>query len=146
MDDKYLEPESEDLVDIYKEIQDAYQGQATKKFERILAVAENLETHLSNKFTAFDETRQDSRIYIGHPLGEYYRLNPDYKVIRGLQSYYHLPLEYDCCSECQEDFPHRIHNSEQSFQEELTDNFRVFLPNFCRNPYDFSCSINKSKL
>ena len=43
--------------------------------------------------------------------------------------YYHLPLEYDCCSECNEKFPHRIHYSEQSFQEELTDNYRIFLSN-----------------
>ena len=47
--------------------------------------------------------------------------------------FFHLALEYDCCSDCQEDFPHRVHYSQQSFQEELTDNFRVFLPNNYRD-------------
>ena len=47
--------------------------------------------------------------------------------------FYHLALEYDCCSNCTEDFPHRLHYSEQSFQEELTDNYRMFLPNNYRD-------------
>jgi hypothetical protein len=77
----------------------------------------------------FNGDRNDNKEYIGLALGELYKLNPDYLRINKEKIFYHLPLEYDCCSECQENFPHRIHYSEQSFQEELSDNYRIFLPN-----------------
>lgn len=92
-----------------------------------------LDRHIMEKLLVFSPEREDSREYIGHPLGEWYEVNPDYNRINSQKSFFHLPIEYDCCSECQEDFPHRIHYSEQSFQEELTDNFRVFLPNNYRD-------------
>ncbi len=85
--------------------------------------------HFNKKLLVYNAERKDSREYIGAPLGEYYEVNPDYIRKNKEKIYYHLPLEYDCCSECQEDFPHRWHWSEQSFQEELTDNYRTFLPN-----------------
>lgn len=89
----------------------------------------NLERHVSRKLVAFDQTRDDNKYYIGLALGEYYNINPDYLRKNKQKIYYHLPLEYDCCIECKEDFPHRIHYSEQSYQEELSDNYRIFLPN-----------------
>lgn len=92
-----------------------------------------LDRHVMDKLLAFSPEREDSRAYIGHPLGEYYKINPDYNRINSQKVFFHLPIEYDCCSECQEDFPHRVHFSLQSFQEELTDNFRVFLPNNYRD-------------
>ncbi|ALN97276.1 virion structural protein [Flavobacterium phage Fpv1] len=58
-----------------------------------------------------------------------YMLNNDHNVNKNIIKYYALPQEYDCCSDCTEKFPHRWHWSEQSFQEELTDNYRMFLPN-----------------
>lgn len=89
----------------------------------------DLEFHFAAKLLYFDPDRKSGRAYYGHPLGEYYSINPDY-LRRGKQKiYYHLPLEYDCCSDCNEEFPHRWFWSQQSFQEELIDNFRVFLPN-----------------
>jgi len=88
-----------------------------------------LDRHIMDKLLVFNPNRKDSREYIGHPLGEWYEVNPDFERINKQKTFFHLPIEYDCCSQCQEDFPHRIHYSEQSFQEELTDNFRVFLPN-----------------
>ena len=92
-----------------------------------------LDRHVMEKLLTFSPDREDSREYIGHPLGEWYEINPDYNRINSQKTFFHLPIEYDCCSECQEDFPHRTHYSEQSFQEELTDNFRVFLPNNYRD-------------
>ncbi len=92
-----------------------------------------LEYHFANKLLTYDASRNDSRLYLGAALGEYYSVNPDYQRYNKEKYFYHLALEYDCCSECQEDFPHRVHWSQQSFQEELTDNFRVFLPNNYRD-------------
>lgn len=93
----------------------------------------SLERHGINKLLAFDNTRDDNKSYLGVPLGEYYHINPDYERYNKQKAYFHLPLEYDCCSSCQEKFPHRVYYSEQSFQEELSDNFRVFLPNNYRD-------------
>lgn len=89
----------------------------------------SLERHLSRKLLVFNPDRDDNRYYIGVPLGEYYKVNPDFMRKNKEKIYNHLPLEYDCCSDCNEYFPHRNHYSVQSFQEELTDNYRVFLPN-----------------
>lgn len=92
-----------------------------------------LDRHVMNKLSAFNAERKDNRSYTGHCLGEWYKINPDYNRLNIQKLFFHLALEYDCCSDCQEDFPHRVHYSEQSFQEELTDNFRVFLPNNYRD-------------
>ena len=88
-----------------------------------------LDVHIMDKLLAFSPEAGDGKAYIGHPTGEYYKVNPDYTRGNKEKVFFHLPLEYDCCSDCQEDFPHRVHWSEQAFQEELSDNFRVFLPN-----------------
>ncbi len=104
-----------------------------KQREEGLLPFTQLDRHLAEKLLVFSPNRNSSREYIGHPLGEWYEVNPDYERINSQKTFFHLPLEYDCCSECQEDFPHRTHYSEQSFQEELTDNFRVFLPNNYRD-------------
>lgn len=88
-----------------------------------------LENHAARKLLIFDEKRNDNRVYLGAPLGEYYHVNPDYKRKNHQKIFYHLPLEYDCCSECREQFPLRFHYSLQSYQEDLSDNYRIFLPN-----------------
>lgn len=88
-----------------------------------------LDNHMNKKLLTYNSDRDDNKEYIGHSLGEWYQVNPDFHRKNAQKIYYHLPLEYDCCSDCKEDFPHRVHYSEQSFQEELTDNYRVFLPN-----------------
>lgn len=88
-----------------------------------------LDKHVMNKLTTFDPERDDSRLYVGVPTGEYYEINPDFNRLNLEKTFFHLPLEYDCCTDCQEDFPHRIHYSLQSYQEEINDNFRIFSPN-----------------
>lgn len=93
----------------------------------------SLEKHMCRKLLAHDITRDDSKYYIGMALGEYYEVNPDYLRKNKEKPLFHLPYEYDCCSECREKFPHRVYYSQQSFQEELSDNYRVFLPNNYRD-------------
>lgn len=92
-----------------------------------------LEHHVSRKLLTFDENRDDNRLYLGVPLGEYYNINPDYQRRNKQKVFYHLPAEYDCYSDCREVFPLRVKYSLQSFQEELSDNYRVFLPNNYRD-------------
>ena len=71
--------------------------------------------------------------YLGISRPQIYGLNTDYNVFRNFREYFAIPLEYDCCSKCRETFPHRYYWSEQSFQEEQADNFRIFLPNNYRD-------------
>jgi len=89
----------------------------------------SLEYHMLKKLTKYDEAKNGNRSYLGIALGEYYKVNDDYHKMNYDKWYYHLPIEYDCCTDCRERFPHRVHYSEQSFQEELSDNYKVFLPN-----------------
>ena len=62
-----------------------------------------------------------------------YVLNADYNLNAKVREHYALPLSYDYCSSCVESYPHRIYYSNQSFQEELTDNYVNFLPNNYRD-------------
>ncbi len=92
-----------------------------------------LADYLTNKITTPDPNNNDGLTYQGFSMAELYKINKDYERRRSAKINFHLPLEYDCCSPCREDFGTRIHYSEQAFQEELTDNFRVFLPNNYRD-------------
>lgn len=71
--------------------------------------------------------------YLGISIPQIYLINPDHHVNIGIKKFFAIPTEYDCCSECRECFPHRVHYSQQSFQEEKSDNYRVFLPNNYRD-------------
>jgi hypothetical protein len=88
-----------------------------------------LDSYLLEKLTLLDSDNENGRLYKGYAAAEIYELNPDYRRINKQKIFFHLGIEYDCCSECIEEFPQRIHFSEQAFQEELSDNYRVFLPN-----------------
>jgi len=97
--------------------------------EEDVAPTTALDFHMTEKLTYLDAARKSGRKGYGIALAEAYLLNPDYKRRNQQKIFNHLGLEYDCCTDCVETFPHRWHWSEQAFQEELTDNFRMFLPN-----------------
>lgn len=84
-------------------------------------------TYITNKMTIADSERNNGRVYQGFASAEYYEVNPDYMRGNTQKAFYHLPIQYDCCSKCLERFPHRVMYSEVSFQEELTDNYTKFL-------------------
>ena len=71
--------------------------------------------------------------YKGVSLPIVYMLNADFNLNRRLKKFYQIPLTYDFCSTCVEKFPHRIYYSQQAFQEEKVDNYKVFLPNNYRD-------------
>ncbi len=64
---------------------------------------------------------------------ETYHYNLDFSRMDKQKVYFPLPKTYDCCSDCLESFPERVYYSEVSFQEELSDNYRVFLSNNYRD-------------
>lgn len=91
------------------------------------------EFYFFNKITKTDSSSSTNKNYTGISLPQVYLINPDFYITTGIKKYYTLPIEYDCCSECVEKFPHRNHYSLQSFQEEKSDNYRMFLPNNYRD-------------
>ena len=91
------------------------------------------EEYFVNKITTKTPEKNNGNKYHGYSLPVIYMVNPDHYVTTGIKKFYTIPLEYDCCSECRECFPHRIHYSQQSFQEEKSDNYRMFLPNNYRD-------------
>ena len=85
------------------------------------------------KLTVLDTESDGGRLYTGSSIVEEYKINNDFQRREKEKSFFHLGLEYDCCSDCVETFPHRVYYSEQSFQEENVDNYRIFLPNNYRD-------------
>jgi hypothetical protein len=95
-----------------------------------------IKAHLQNKFftaplTTEEKENQgdDGRILRPIVCPEFYYINNDFNPILYAKRYYPIPSTYNHCSQCKEEFTNRIPYSLQSFQEELTDNYRVFLPN-----------------
>ena len=89
--------------------------------------------YILDKLLLADGENNSGFVYKGFPNAELYELNPDYDRLNNAKIFFHLGLEYDCCSDCIEEFPYRIHYSQQSFQEELVDNYTSFLPNNFRD-------------
>lgn len=90
-------------------------------------------SYITNKMTVADNNQNNGRLYQGFAAAEYYEVNPDYMRGNTQKIFYHLPIQYDCCSKCLERYPHRVMYSEVSFQEELTDNYTTFLANNYRD-------------
>lgn len=86
-----------------------------------------------DKLTVFNKDRDSLRGLRPVPYPELYTFNPDYTPTNYGKKLFQLPYTYDCCSVCGEEFPHRVYYSEQSFQEELLDNYKVFKPNNYRD-------------
>lgn len=60
-------------------------------------------------------------------------VNPDLSSVGNVDLYFPLPLTFNFCSQCFEEFPNRVVYSSQSFQEEQADNYRLFLANNYRD-------------
>lgn len=98
-----------------------------------MSIESNYEQYFLSKISKTNPSSTSGISYTGISTPQVYLVNPDHYVTTGIKKYYTIPFEYDCCSECQECFPHRIHYSQQSFQEEKSDNYRMFLPNNYRD-------------
>jgi len=88
--------------------------------------------YLTEKLTLLDPVRGDGRIYRGFANTEWYDVNPDYHKSNEEKVFIHLPSTYDGLGingDFSEKYNNRLLYSQQSFQEEQTDNYRVFLPN-----------------
>ena len=96
----------------------------------------DVRAYFRDKLMIFNEdagAKKDQWAHRGIMLPEVYHYNFDYSIINKENVYTNLPESYDCCSDCLESFPTRVTYSEQSFQEEAADNYRVFLANNYRD-------------
>lgn len=86
-------------------------------------------SYLTEKLTVLDREQGSGRLYKGYAGAEVYDMNLDYMRMNKQKVFIHLPIEYDCCTDSNSIFPKRVWHSQQSFQEEKVDNYKIFLPN-----------------
>ena len=94
---------------------------------------DNFRSYITEKLTTIDRDQGSGRLYKGYATAEFYSMNLDYTRFNKQKDFFHLPIEYDCCADKDENYNTRVWYSEQSFQEERIDNYRVFLPNNYRD-------------
>lgn len=93
-------------------------------------------SYLTEKLTLLDPERGDGRIYRGFASTEWYDTNPDHYRKNTDKLFIHLPITYDGLGvdgNYSERYNNRLLYSQQAFQEEQTDNYRVFLANNYRD-------------
>lgn len=90
--------------------------------------AESLQSYFQNRWMYFDQS-SSKWLPKGYCCPEVYHYNLDYSRQNLQNQYFPLADTYNCCSDCAESHPNRNQWSNQSFQEELSDNYKVFLPN-----------------
>lgn len=73
----------------------------------------------------------------------YFNYSNMYSQEPNFKQYFPLPVNWDYCSECNNEFPYRIWYSERSFQEERQDNYTEFLANNYQDIMGASGDINK---
>jgi len=89
--------------------------------------------YLTEKLTVVDPEHDDGRIYRGYANTEWYDVNPDYMRKNTEKVFIHLPVDYIKPPENSKKYRNRIWYSQQSFQEESVDNYKVFLSNNYRD-------------
>ena len=92
-----------------------------------------LDTYILDKLTVVDGQQNNGRLYKGYAGAELYEINKDYQRRNREKLFFALGINYNTRGTRGEEFPTRVMYSEQSFQEELTDNYRIFLPNNYRD-------------
>ena len=85
--------------------------------------------YLTEKLTVVDPENSDGRLYRGYAHAEWYDINPDFGRINTEKIFIHMPISYNIPSDSKKQYQNRIWWSQQSFQEEIIDNYRIFLPN-----------------
>jgi len=60
---------------------------------------------------------------------EWYGYNDDLSKLNDSRTFISLPYSYNFCSSCLNSYPNRLIWSERSFEEDLSDNYRVFKAN-----------------
>lgn len=115
----------------YSNLNDSQNGARIYKYDSLNDVTGPYIDYFRDKAMAYDEDEPKDKFKWKQrpvPYPEVYHYNKDFSRKNLETIYLPIPLDYICCSDCLENFPNRVHYSEQSFQEEVVDQYRVFLP------------------
>jgi hypothetical protein len=90
----------------------------------------NFTAYCKDKILLYDN---DNSGYVAKPVlcPEYYKVNYDFSSINDVRIYKAMPITFynDCCDDCTALHRNRIYWSSQSFESEVTDNYKKVLPN-----------------
>lgn len=89
----------------------------------------NIDAYFREKILYWDDkTNPGKPGYNAFPvsLGEYYSVNEDYHILDKFHVSNILPISYDYCSKCRNNYPYRIIYSFKSFNEDRADNYLNF--------------------
>lgn len=89
----------------------------------------NVFNYFADKILYWDEaTKPGKPGYNAYPisLGEFYLVNEDYHVLDKFHTNNILPITYNYCSKCRNEYPYRIIYSFKSFNEDQADNYLNF--------------------
>lgn len=114
-----------------KPIPFTYTIEAGSRFLRAIHTKFRDETGL-NDIGPFVFPDNSTLVYTG-TVQNYFRHNPDFILSTGIRRELSFPYSTASCDDCDVTFKNRMHWSEPALQEELVDNFRVFLPNNYRD-------------
>jgi len=118
-------------------------------------VSDTTKLHLTKAYYPeyYNETKGNVRDFLEPELAwneerfatvrNWYSYNKDFSIENTVRSFFPLPINHDYCNECSVKFPHRLANSNKSYQEERADNYRIFLPNNYRDIPGETGSINE---
>ncbi|GIU70160.1 MAG: hypothetical protein KatS3mg002_1396 [Candidatus Woesearchaeota archaeon] len=76
----------------------------------------------------YDKDSKGTYLQLSYCHHNFYRYNIDFSKLNNSRYVIPLPIEFDWCNSCQYEQPLLIAYSESSFQEETTDNYRIFRP------------------
>lgn len=99
---------------------------------RIYNSTETMAEHIVHKVAYIAEVGEAWTLRTS-PCEEYYGYNKDFSKIPDDAPNFSLPVTQNYCSSCLDEYPYRIYYSEQSFQEEVSDNYRIIKPNSYRD-------------
>lgn len=85
--------------------------------------------YMQHKLTQIEPSYRNGIKYSGFAQAEYYEINKDFQRVNKEKIFHHLDIFKNRNNKFEHKFPNRIIWSQQSFREEQTDNYRVFLHN-----------------
>jgi hypothetical protein len=92
------------------------------------APRETLYNYLRDRLTYYDEDKSEA-FALEAFCPEFYGYNKDYSLIYGDKIFFGVPRNYDFCRACTNEFKNTIIWSEKAFDQELKDNYLVYLIN-----------------
>lgn len=107
-----------------------HQGETCNRFYDV-TTNQSIDDFIINKVAELAEPDEDKRRYRLRSsfCPEWYGYNSDYSRINDFRVFRQLAYTYNFCSECLNRYPNRLIWSEKSFEEDISDRYRVYKAN-----------------